>query len=85
MRIQSVTGFFRLADVSYQATGHDACKVRVTGYLLWDDDHNAGADVGSNIQWFSSNGFHHPWRPRAWEIHPVARVEADLELNLVAR
>jgi hypothetical protein len=75
IRIQSLAGFFRLQDVSYQATGHKAQKVRVTGYLLWDDDHNGSADVGSTIQYFSSNGFHHPWRSTAWEIHPVIKVE----------
>ena len=61
--------------MSYQATGHAACKVRVTGYLLWDDDHNGSADVGSTIQDFSNNGFHHPWRSTAWEIHPVIKIE----------
>jgi hypothetical protein len=75
VRIQSLAEFFRLQDVSYHATGHKACKVRVTGYLLWDDDHNGSADVGSTIQWFSSNGFHHPWRSTAWEIHPVMKIE----------
>jgi hypothetical protein len=75
MRIQSLTGFFRLQDASYQATRHKAQKVRVTGYLLWDDDHNGSADVGTTIQYFSSNGFHHPWRSTAWEIHPVMKIE----------
>jgi hypothetical protein len=75
VRIQSLTEFFRLQDTSYQATGHEACKVRVTGYLLWDDDHNGSADVGSTIQYFSKNGFHHPWRSTAWEIHPVMKIE----------
>jgi len=74
-RIQSLTGFFRSRDVSYQATGHGAQRVRVTGYLMWDDDHNGSADVGSTVQRFSNNGFHHPWRSTAWEIHPVMRVE----------
>src|SRR6266513_2416123 len=75
VRIQSLAGFFRLRDASYQATGHKAKKVRVTGYLLWDDDHNGSADVGSTIQDFSKNGFHHPWRSTAWEIHPVMKIE----------
>jgi hypothetical protein len=74
-RIQSLAEFYRLPDVSYHATGHKACKVRVTGYLMWDDDHNGSADVGSTVQWFSSNGFHHPWRSTAWEIHPVMKIE----------
>ncbi len=75
VQLQSLAGFFRVPDVSYQATGHDACKVRVTGYLLWDDEHNGSADVGSTIQYFSNNGFHHPWRSTAWEIHPVIKIE----------
>jgi hypothetical protein len=75
IRIQSLAGFFRLQDRSFQATGNKAQKVRVTGYLLWDDDHNGSADVGSTIQYFGSDGFHHPWRSTAWEIHPVMRIE----------
>jgi hypothetical protein len=75
VRIQSLAGFFRLQDVSYHATGHKAQKVRVTGYLLWDDEHNGSADVGSNVEYFSENGFHHPWRSTAWEIHPVMKIE----------
>jgi hypothetical protein len=75
VRIQALAEFFRLQDVSYKATGHKAQKVRVTGYLLWDDDHNGSADVGSTIQWFSKNGFHHPWRSTAWEVHPVMKIE----------
>ena len=75
VRIQSLAEFLRLPDVSYQATGHDACKVRVTGYLLWDDDHNGSADVGSTVQYFSNNGFHHPWRATAWELHPIIKIE----------
>lgn len=75
VRIQSLTSFFRLQDASYKATGHKAQKVRVTGYLLWDDEHNGSADVGSTIEYFSKNGFHHPWRSTAWEIHPVMKIE----------
>jgi hypothetical protein len=75
MRIQSLTRFFRLADMSYKATGHEAQKVRVTGYLMWDDEHSGSADLGSTIRWISSNGFHHPWRSTAWEIHPVMKIE----------
>ncbi len=43
MRIQSLAGFFRLQDRSFQATGHKAQKIRVTGYFLWDDDHKGSA------------------------------------------
>jgi hypothetical protein len=75
VKIQSLAGFFRLQDASYQATRHKATKVRVIGYLLWDDDHNGSADVGSTVQNFSKNGFHHPWRSTAWEIHPVTKIE----------
>lgn len=75
MRIQNMAVFFRLQNATYQTTGHKAQKVSVTGYLLWDDDHNGSADVGSTIQWFSKNGFHHPWRSTAWEVHPVIKLE----------
>jgi len=75
IRIQSLTAFFSSQDRSFQATGHKAQKVRVTGYLLWDDDHNGSADVGSTIEYIGSNKLHHPWRSTAWEIHPVMKVE----------
>jgi hypothetical protein len=75
IRIQSLAGFFCLPDRSFQPTKHKAQKIRVTGYLLWDDEHNGSADVGSTIQYIGSNGFHHPWRSTAWEIHPVMKIE----------
>jgi hypothetical protein len=58
VRIRSLAGFFRLQGASYQATGHKAQKVRLTGYLLWDDDHNGSADVGSTIEYIGSNKLH---------------------------
>jgi len=39
IRIQELTAFFRHPDLTYESTGHPAQKIRVTGYLLWDDDH----------------------------------------------
>jgi hypothetical protein len=74
-RIQSFAGFLRLQDASYHATGHTPRKIRVTGYLLWDDDYSGKAHVGSTIQYFSKDGFDHPWRSTAWEIHPVMKIE----------
>jgi len=74
-RIESMTAFLRLRDMSYRPTTHKARRVRVTGYLMWDDEHNGIADVGPNIEYFSKNGFHHPWRSTAWEIHPVMKIE----------
>jgi hypothetical protein len=65
----------QMAAQTFQATGHKAQKIRVTGYLLWDDDHNGSADIGSTIQYFGTNGFHHPWRSTAWEIHPIIKIE----------
>jgi hypothetical protein len=76
VRIQALTGFFRLEDGGYKATGHKAKKVRVTGYLLWDDEHNGSEDIGSTIQRFGRNGLHQPWRSTAWEVHPVMKIEA---------
>ena len=75
VRLQSLIGFFRLQEMSYHATGHKAQKVRVTGYLMWDDDHNSSADVGPTVEYFSRDGFHHPWRSTAWEVHPVMKIE----------
>ena len=50
-------------------------KVRVTGYLMWDDEHGGTNDVGTTVQRFSPKGWHNPWRSTAWEIHPVLKVE----------
>jgi hypothetical protein len=75
IRIQSLTEFLQLQDKTFQPTGHNAHKIRVTGYLLWDDEHNGSADVGTIIQSIGSDKFHHPWRATAWEIHPVLKIE----------
>jgi hypothetical protein len=75
VRLQKLAAFIRLPDKSVRPTGEQAHKVRVTGYLLWDDEHNGSADIGSTIRWFGSNGYHHPWRSTAWEVHPVMRIE----------
>jgi hypothetical protein len=76
VRIQKLAGFMRLPDNSFVATGSKPHKIRVTGFLLWDDEHNKpDSDIGSNIEWFSAEGFHHPWRATAWEIHPILKIE----------
>ena len=76
VRIQELAAFLRLPGNSFAATSSNPHKIRVTGYLMWDDEHNkADTDVGSFIGWFSKEGYHHPWRPTAWEIHPVMKIE----------
>ncbi len=75
IRLVDLAAFMRRPDLSYEPTGHPAKKIRLTGYLLWDDEHNGKADVGTAIESFSSNGFHHPWRSSAWELHPVFKIE----------
>ena len=76
IRIQKLAAFFRLPDLSFAATGSKAHKIRVTGFLIWDDEHNKpDNDVGSTIGWFSGEGYHHPWRSTAWEVHPVLKIE----------
>jgi hypothetical protein len=76
VRIQKLAAFLRLPDNSFAATGNKAHKIRVTGYLMWDDEHNKpDADVGSSIAWFSNEGYHHPWRATGWEIHPALKIE----------
>lgn len=75
VRIQELTAFFRRSDLTYEATGHPARRIRVTGYRLWDDEHNGSADVGTTIRRATPNRYHNPWRQTAWEIHPVIKIE----------
>jgi hypothetical protein len=75
IRIQELAAFFRGTDLAYEPTGHKAVKVRLTGYLLWDDEHNGSADVGTAIQRATIGRFHNPWRGTAWELHPVFKIE----------
>jgi len=75
IRIQELAAFFRRPDVTYESTGHAALKIRLTGYLLWDDEHNSPKDVGTLISSIARNRYHNPWRATAWEIHPVMRIE----------
>ena len=76
IRLQDLAAFIRAPDLSYESTQHPARKIRVTGYLTWDDDHNGSADVGTTIRSIGANKYHHPWRSSAWEVHPVVRIEA---------
>ncbi len=74
-RLQELAAFIRAPDLSHEPTKHPARKVRLTGYLLWDDEHNGAADIGRTIRSFSANGYHQPWRSSAWEMHPVVKIE----------
>ena len=76
IRIQALAGFVRAPDMTIEPTGHAARKIRVTGYLLWDDEHNGAADIGTTIRTIGANKYHHPWRSTPWEIHPVLKIEA---------
>jgi hypothetical protein len=75
VRLQELAGFIRNRK-EYEPTNHPPQLVRVTGYLMWDDEHNGTADVGDTVTYITpGNGFHHPWRATAWEIHPVIDVQ----------
>ena len=76
IRIQALAGFIRAPDLTIEPTGHAARKIRVTGYLLWDDEHNGAADIGTVIRTIGANKYHQPWRLTAWEIHPAIKIEA---------
>ena len=76
IRLQTLAAFIRAPDLTIEPTGHPARKVRVTGYLMWDDEHNGKADVGPAILKVTANGYHQPWRSTAWEIHPALKIEA---------
>lgn len=75
IRIQELAAFFRRSDLEVEPTGHKAEKIRLTGYLLWDDDHNGSHDVGTTIRRVSPKKYHNPWRATAWELHPVFKIE----------
>jgi len=76
IRLQALAAFIRAPDLSYESTHHPGRKIRVTGYLTWDDDHNGSADVGATVRSVGANKFHNPWRSTAWEVHPVVKIEA---------
>jgi hypothetical protein len=76
IRIQALAGFFRKPDLTCEPTGHAARRIRLTGYLMWDDEHKGPADIGTTIQRIGANKYHQPWRSTAWEIHPVMKIEA---------
>jgi len=76
IRMQALAAFIRAPDLSYESTHHPARRIRVTGYLTWDDDHNGSADVGATIRSVGANQFHNPWRSTAWEVHPLVKIEA---------
>ncbi|MBA2431154.1 MAG: hypothetical protein H0V56_03460 [Chthoniobacterales bacterium] len=74
-RVQQLSGFFRRPDLVVEPTSQKPQLIRITGYLLWDDDHNGKADIGPKIETVSANGYHRPWRSTPWEIHPVLKIE----------
>jgi hypothetical protein len=75
VRLQSLAAFIRLSDNSYRPTGHQSGKIRVTGYLMWDDLHNDPKAVGTKVTSIGSDKLHHPWRATAWEVHPILKLE----------
>lgn len=79
VRLQKLAAFVRTGPngrISFVPTGHPSHKVRITGYLLWDDGHNQPwSDVGPSVQNLPKGQYHHPWRQTAWEIHPVTAIE----------
>jgi hypothetical protein len=75
VRLLALTAFMRLLDNSFQPARHPPRKVRVTGYLMWDDVHNGLEAIGPKVNMIGSDKFHHPWRATAWEVHPILRVE----------
>jgi hypothetical protein len=77
VRLQALAGFIRAPDLTIEPTGHPARKIRVTGYLLWDDEHNGKGDVGTSIRTIGANKYHQPWRSTAWEIHPAIKIEVE--------
>ena len=75
VRLQKLAGFFRRPDIESEPLPQPPQRVRITGYLLWDDDHNGAADIGTTIEKVARNKYHQPWRSTAWEIHPILKIE----------
>ena len=79
IRLQELAAFMKLGkppDVETNPTGSAPHKVRITGYLMWDDEHNQpGKDVGPMIERGGGGEYHHPGRATAWEIHPILKIE----------
>jgi hypothetical protein len=79
VRLQKLAEFMNLGrppNIVARPTGSPPHKVRITGYLMWDDQHNvAGADIGPTIERGGRGEYHHPWRVTAWEIHPILKIE----------
>lgn len=75
VRLLALAGFMRLLDNTYQPTKHPPRKIRVTGYLMWDDLHNDTETVGPKVKVIGDDKLHHPWRATAWEIHPILKLE----------
>jgi hypothetical protein len=75
VRLRPSAAFIRLSDNSYQSMRHPPRKIRVTGYLMWDDLHNGPEAVGPKVKFVGNDKLHHPWRATAWEIHPVLKLD----------
>jgi hypothetical protein len=75
VRLLPLAAFIRLSDNSYHSTGHPPRKIRVTGYLMWDDLHNDPKAVGPKVKFVGADKLHHPWRATAWEVHPILKLE----------
>jgi hypothetical protein len=79
VRLQKLAAFIRTGEppkLDTISTGHSAHKVRITGYLFWDDQHNQPQkDIGTTIASGGGEEEARPWRITAWEIHPVLKIE----------
>ena len=75
IKLEDIAGYMRRPDLSHEDNKHPARQVRFTGYVLWDDDHNGTADIGARVAEKGKNGYHHPWRSTAFEVHPVLKIE----------
>ncbi len=79
VRLRKLAAYFRRGEEGAQEmipTGNPSHKVRITGYLMWDDAHEKRElDTGPRIDQIGKDGYSHPWRATAWEIHPVLKIE----------
>src|SRR5437764_15417457 len=75
VRLQPLFGFWRwdkgMAGFTMKSNLPAPHKVRITGYLLWDNAHVKVGEVGTALSGVRDGKLPKPWRASAREFHHV--------------